>query len=125
MLSNLYSLISIVSFILTLCVSIGGWFAFRHGQAQTANEVQERVINALEVELNALRARLDAVVRENSRLGHIIDTISAALRTRGLAISIDGDMVSIKDMVSVREGGVTTTRIQEGQDSSSTDRQPH
>jgi hypothetical protein len=105
---EVYTAISITSLILTICSILGGILAFRNGIARTANEVQERVINALEVELDNMRKRLDDLKDENTRLRLIIDTICAALKSRGMIIAIDGDMVSIHD-----GSGSTTTRIHE------------
>ena len=90
-------------------MAIGGAAAFRHGFTRTANEVQERVINALQSEIDSLKDRLAQLEIENTRLTHIIATIRAALRRRGLHITIDGELVSIRD----REGKLThATRIQ-------------
>ncbi len=108
--TNLANTLSIFSLLLTTCGILGGIVAFRNGFTRTANEVQERVINALESELGQLRQRLDDLKDENTRLKHTIDTICAALKSRGLAVTIEGDMVSIRD-----SSGSTTTRIQESE----------
>jgi F0F1-type ATP synthase membrane subunit a len=105
---TLYNVISIISIMLTICTILGGIWAFHNGAARTATEVQERVINALETELTAMREKMESITKENMRLSHTIATICAALKSRGIVISIDGDMVSIKD-----DKGSTTTRIQE------------
>lgn len=103
--------LSILNLVLCIGLAIGGLAAFRHGFTRTANEVQERVINALESEINALRDRLGELEKENARLTHIIATIRTALRRRGIFITIDGELVSIRD----RSGKLTqTTRIQDG-----------
>ncbi len=77
---------------------------------RTANEVQERVIHALETEIANLRARLDDFKDENTRLRLILETICVALKSRGLAVTINGDMVSIHDT----HGDSTTTHLQQG-----------
>ena len=109
--TNLTNTLSIFSILLTICGILGGIVAFRSGISRTANEVQERVINALESELAQLRQRLDDLKEENTRLKHTIETICAALKSRGLAVTIEGDMVSIHD----GSGSSTTTRIQESE----------
>jgi hypothetical protein len=107
---DLYTSLSVISLLLTIGGLLGGFFAFRNGMTATANEVQERVINALESEIASLRERQDDMKEENIRLRLIIDAICAALKTRGLAVTIDGHMVSIHDT----SGGTTTvTHIQE------------
>ena len=104
---------SIISLILTIAGLLGGFYAFRNGMTRTANEVQERVINALESEIITLRQRLDDMKEDNIRLQLIIDTICAALESRGLAVTVDGHMVSIHDTHS---STTTVTRIQEGEE---------
>ncbi|WP_126598576.1 hypothetical protein [Dictyobacter aurantiacus] len=103
--------LNVVNLVLTVGGIVGGLLAYRGGMARTANEIQERVIAALESELTGMRARLEDMKAENTRLSLIIDTICVALRRRGIAVSIDGDMVSISD----DHGASTTTRIQEEQ----------
>lgn len=90
-------ILSIFNLVLCVGLAIGGLAAFRNGFARTANEVQERVINALESEINALKDRLGELEKENARLTHVIATIRTALRRRGLFVTIDGELVSIRD----------------------------
>ena len=106
---DFYTTLSIISLLLTIGGLFGGFFAFRNGMARTANEVQERVIHALESEITTLRQRLDDMNEENIRLKLVIETICAALKSRGLAVTIDGAMVSIRDT----HGTTTITHIQE------------
>ena len=107
MFNNLNNAFSILSLILTICAILGGILAWRSGFNSTANAVQERVINALESELSALRLRLDDVARENTRLNQMIETICLALKKRGLEVRIDGDVITITD----NQNSSTTTRI--------------
>lgn len=103
-------ILSVLNLVLCIGLAIGGWSAFRHGFARTANEVQERVINALESEINAFKNRLDELEKENARLVQVISTIRTALRKRGLYVTIDSELVSIRD----RSGKLTqATRIHE------------
>ncbi len=102
-------ILSVLNLVLCLGLAIGGLAAFRHGFTRTANEVQERVINALESEINALKDRLGELEKENARLTQVIATIRLAMRRRGLLVTIDGELVSIRD----RAGKFTqATRIQ-------------
>lgn len=105
-------LLSTVNFALTVGGIIGGVIAYRSGVERSANQVQESVISALDAELSSLHHKIDDMKAENTRLCLIIDTICAALRSRGLAVSIDGDIVSISDS----RGKSTMTRIQEEQE---------
>jgi len=110
---DVYTTLSVISLLLTIGGLLGGFFAFKNGMVATANTVQERVINALESEITNLRQRLDDMKDENVRLRLIIDTICAALKSRGLAVTIDGDMVSIHD---AHGSSTTVTHIQERED---------
>jgi chromosome segregation ATPase len=91
------NVLSILNLVLCIGLAIGGLAAFRHGFTRTANEVQERVINALECEINSLKDRLSELEKENARLTHVIATIRTSLRRRGLFVSVDGELVSIRD----------------------------
>jgi hypothetical protein len=104
-------LLSTINFVLILTGIVGGMIAYRSGVERSANEVQERVISALNVEMSSMRAKIDDLKADNMRLSLIIDTICVALRRRGLAVSIDGDIVSISD----QQGQSTMARIQEEQ----------
>ncbi len=104
--NDIFSTLSVLNLVLTITGILGGLLAFRNGITRTANEVQERVIHALEIELESLRQRLDDMKDENIRLKHTIDTIYAALKGRGIVVTIEGDMISIRD-----DRGSTTSRI--------------
>jgi hypothetical protein len=107
---DFYTILSIVSLLLTIGGLLGGFYAFKSSMGRTASEVQEHVINALGSEITTLRLRLDDMKAENIHLQLIIETICAAFKSRGLTITIDGDMVSIHD---THCGSTTTTHIQE------------
>ena len=100
--------LSILNLVLLIATTLGGILAFRHGFTRTANEVQERVIAALNSELAALASRIESMEKENIRLHQIIATICAALKRRGIAVTIQGDMVNIHD-----QSGTHTERIHE------------
>jgi len=105
-------ILSILNLVLCIGLAVGGFAAFRHGFTRTANEVQERVIHALESEISALKDRLDELEKENARLTHVIATIRVAMRRRGFLVSVAGELVSIRD----RAGKLTqTTRIRGSQ----------
>ena len=104
-------LLGTINFVLILAGIVGGIFAYKSGVERSANEVQERVIGALNVELNSLRGKIDDLKADNARLSLTIETICVALRGHGLAVSIDGAIVSISD----RQGLSTMSRIHEEQ----------
>ena len=102
--------LSIISLLLTIGGLLGGFYAFKSGMSRAASEVQEHVINALESEITNLHQRLEDLKDENTRLRLIIETICAALKSRGLVVTIDGDMVSIHD---THRSTTTFTHIEE------------
>ncbi|GAC1568812.1 MAG: hypothetical protein NVS3B14_19600 [Ktedonobacteraceae bacterium] len=107
--------LTILNLVATFGLIVGGLLAYHHGFARTASEVQERVIHLLQSEIGALQDRIGALEKENTRLSHVIMTIRASLKRRGLHISIDGELVSIQDQA----GHLTqSTRIQGGKNSS-------
>jgi hypothetical protein len=102
-------LLPYMSLVLFVFISLGGVLAFRYSIAKTSSEIQERVISALQSEIQTLRDRITAIEKENTRLLQIVGIIKASLKKRGLIVTIDGDLVSIQDEKS---GDTTqTTRI--------------
>jgi hypothetical protein len=87
----------LVNLAFLIFLAIGGFVAYRVGFARTTEEVQERVINALNVEMSMLRDRVLATEKENARLSQIILIITNALKKWGLSVTIDGELVSITD----------------------------
>lgn len=85
---------------MTIALLIGGFVAFRSGFTRTANEVQERVIHALQGEIQTLHDRITALEQENQHLHYTITTICTALKQRGIHITIDGDTISIQGRFS-------------------------
>lgn len=90
-------LLNVIDLGISIVLAIGGVAAFRYGFTRTANEVQERVIHALESEIGTLKDRLSELEKENARLTLIIATIRTAMRRRGLLVTIEGELVSIRD----------------------------
>jgi hypothetical protein len=107
---DLSSLPSWLLAIFTLLLGVGGFFALRHGSAKQAAEVEDRVIKALQVEIESLRRKVDDLEKDNSRLSQALDTIRRGLRQRGLKITIEGDMVTFEDASS---GKSNIIRIQD------------
>lgn len=96
--------------ILSIAVIAGSIGAYKYGFRHTVGEVQQRVISALSVQLNDIRAQLSDVKRENSRLSNTLSTIIAALAKSGIYITIDGSMLTIENS---HDGSVHVTRITE------------
>jgi hypothetical protein len=94
---EMYNIISIVSMLLTIAGILGGILAFKNGFARTANEVQDRVINALQQEISVLHMRLADLEAENRRLDQVLITLCEALKKRGIVVTIDGNLVTVTD----------------------------
>ncbi len=104
-------LLSYINIGIIVLIALGGVMAFRYSIAKTSSEIQERVIRALQSEIQTLQERIMAVEKENARLLQIVGIIKSALKRRGLIVTIDGALVSIHD----EKTGDTTqaTRITE------------
>lgn len=82
---------------MVVLIALGGVMAFHYSIAKTSSEIQERVIHALQSEIQTLHERIAAVEKENTRLLQIVGIIKSALKRRGIVVTIDGDLVSIHD----------------------------
>jgi|SRR5579872_1186286 len=71
------------------------------------NQAQNNAIKAMEEEIKSIRRIMVDLTRDKIKLEQTIDTICAALRIRGLVITIQGEMIHIED----KSGKTTTTRI--------------
>jgi hypothetical protein len=106
--SDILSILSASAGVLGFGIAcVVAFFAVRNGVMKSANDAQSSAISAMRSEMETLRERIEDAEEENARLEQIIDTICAALKKRGLVISIQGEMINIED----RKGGSTTTRI--------------
>lgn len=93
----------LISFVVTI---VGGFYLVKSGVNKNVSEAQQSAISAMQSELSTLRNRIADAEKDRVRLEHTIETICAALLTKGMVITIQGEMVSIQ------EGKTTlTTRI--------------
>jgi hypothetical protein len=91
------SLAGLLSLGITLLVGVvGGIYMVRSGVGKQTNEAQESALNAMQAELTVLRTRVDDAKRDNDRLRKTIDTITTALKIKGIIITIYGEMVNIE-----------------------------
>lgn len=86
-----------LNLVIAVAIVLGGAVAFRFSLNRTANEIQERVINALKSEIQTLQDRIVALEKDNTRLSQTIAIIRTALKQRGMSVTIDGDLISISD----------------------------
>lgn len=83
-------------------------FAGKNKATNTATEAQEKAIDAMEKRLDVQDRDIKDLIKENTRLQLILETIKAALKSRGLIITIDGEMITIGDGTNS-----TTTHIRQ------------
>jgi hypothetical protein len=104
--SGLLSLIFVIS---------GAVYAARYvgkgKAADTAADAQEKAIGAMEARLNVQEKSIADLTKENARLCLVFDTIKAALKSMGMMVTIDGEMIIIND----GKTSVTTRIKQNGQ----------
>jgi cell division protein FtsB len=72
-------------------------FTGKNKAASTATDAQDKAIAALETRLEVQEKNTGDLTKENARLQLILETIKAALKSRGLIITIDGEMITIGD----------------------------
>jgi hypothetical protein len=108
-------LVIMVSF-LTLCTIVGGIFVFRNAKRSGIIMIQDQTIQALQQQIDAvkeqqifMREQQVELQKENTRLQFVIETIGAALKRKGILISIEGEMVTVSD---ARDGSSSTLRRQ-------------
>lgn len=94
---NVLGSASTLNTVLLLLALIGGFFAFRNGKRTELVKLQRETIEALQQRTTSLEQKIGDLEKENHLQQHIIDTIISALKTRGMAVTIDGDMVTIAD----------------------------
>jgi hypothetical protein len=109
-LNNLIDNLSAINLVITFALLVGGILAYRSAFSKTANEVQERVISAMESEINTLRGHISDLKRENKYLMAVLDIIIESLEKRGLIITIEHSSVTIEDQTAHT---TRTTRIDE------------
>ncbi len=101
---------STLNTVLLLLALIGGFFAFRNGKRVELVKLQKETIEALQQRTGSLEQKIGDLEKENHLQRHIIDTIISALKQRGMAVTIDGDMVTIADSSSSSHKKLTTTK---------------
>ena len=105
----LSNLLPAIAILISLCTLVGGVFAVRQGYAKTVTEVQERVITALKSEISTLQTQIETCDKETVRIKRVLATVRYALKRRGLIININGDFITLYDVVS-RHSHVTRMR---------------
>lgn len=87
----------LINILLVICVTVGGFFAFRNGKQTQLAKFQSDTITALKERISTLEGKITDVEKENVIQRHVLETITSALKQRGLIITVDGDLVTITD----------------------------
>lgn len=87
---------------------VGAVYIVRSNTGKATSDAQQNAISALQAEVATLRNRIEDAEKENTRLQQVIQTICAALKVRGMVITIQGEMIHIQD----DKGTSTTTHMQ-------------
>lgn len=102
------SILAIANFLFVVAGIGGGWLVLRSSLAKSKDEVQARVLQALQTENELLRSRVERVEKENNRLGTLIQTLIAMLKkSQHIEIEIDGEIITIRS-----PNGTHSSRIQ-------------
>lgn len=117
--TNILSLLSAGAGLLGFSIAvIVAFFAVKNGVMKSANDAQSSTISAMRDEIDTLRgtmenrekeyeARLKKAEEKNAHLEQTIDTICTALKSLGLIVTVQGEIVSIED----KRGRSTNARI--------------
>ncbi len=72
-------------------------FVGKNKASNTVSDAQEKAISAMEARLEVQEKNINDLTKENTRLQLIIETISSALKGMNLVVTIEGELVKIKD----------------------------
>lgn len=94
-----FDIVGIIGTIFNICAIIGGATAgfsiFQRARVTGTIALLQQQVSALESRSTLQEKKLADLEADNTRLQQIIDTIRAALKTRGILVTIDGDLVTI------------------------------
>lgn len=93
---DMNTILPFLNSILLVAATVGGFFAFRSSRNNTIISVQKDTIQALQDQVNALESKVTSLSKENVYQQSIIELIQSAMMQAGYAITISGDMVSVK-----------------------------
>lgn len=82
---------------LLLAAMAGGVFVFRNSKKAGIVQIQSDTIIAMQQNLETLKTNQETLQKENIHLQYVIETISAALKQKGIIITISGEMITLQD----------------------------
>lgn len=100
--AGLFSMILTIAGAVILAINAG-----KSSADTKASEAQAKTIDAMQARLDVQSSSIEEMKKENVRLQLIIETITSALKGMGLIVTIEGEMVRVRD----DKNNSTTTRI--------------
>lgn len=98
------NLLPIITFIIAVSGVVGTALTYRNAKTNGLSTLQKDTIEAMQKRIDTLEgdyASLDnkyiALTKENNRLSGVIETICSALKHENLFLTIEGEMITIKD----------------------------
>lgn len=88
---------NLLNTVLILAALIAGVLAVRDARKTKVDGLKDETIKILNQKIDAVEGRLKDLERENDTQRYIIETIKAALKQKGMLVTIDGDLVTITD----------------------------
>jgi len=90
----------ILQAVFVLAAVVGGVFVFRSTKRTGIIQIQNDTIAAMQQQIDALKSGQDTLQKENSHLHYVIETISEALKHKGILITVNGEMITLEDTKS-------------------------
>jgi hypothetical protein len=110
--ASLLSASSIINYVIIIAIAIGGIFVVRHSRKNALIAFQKETIEAfqqrmdlLEAEVAEQKGEISALREENALRKFQLETVTLALKQRGIVVTFDGDLITISD-----QHGTQTTR---------------
>ena len=94
----------LINTLLVLSGLVGAIFVFRNAKKNGIILIQDQTITALNQRLDAQENEIKALKDKNLYLEQVIETISTAMKKKGVVISVDGELVTFTD-----SGGKSST----------------
>lgn len=94
---KLVDLLPWIAYAFPAVITIAGILAYRQSAAKSADEIQKRVIEALKLENEELAKRVKRCEEEAENLRERFETLQTVLKSRGITVHVDGQIVTIQD----------------------------
>ena len=99
-----------------LGILVYGFYITRSAKGKAekiAGEAKDGAIAAMNTYLDVLKERIKDTEEENTKMRHAIETIVSALKSKGVYVTIDGDMIHISEGKSSTTARITHKKKEE------------